>query len=253
MKRSLLVVLVFTFMVSFLFISAPAHAALDLKGLVGFWLLDDGKGDVAKDSSTNKNDGKLDGGAKWDKGKFTGGIVTTPQNGINVPVSDSLNTVVDAISIGGWFRVDANSDTGLRRDSGYLLEDQSASEATPDAWAFTIWSGGSYTLVWGKIIVKQKEWTHIAGTYDGKVQSLYINGELDTTANKTGKIDTPANALGLGKYSSEIYVGGMDELFLFNRALSLNELKDLMKGYKSALAVVAGGKLATVWGSLKAD
>lgn len=253
MKHAHSVIYVIVLVVSFLFISAQAHAALDLKGLVGLWLLDDGKGDVAKDSSTNKNDGKLDAGAKWEnKGKFSGGLVTTAQNGINVPVSDSLNTVVDAISIGGWFRIDTDSDTGLRRDSAYLLEDQSTSEATPDAWAFTIWSGGTYTLVWGTIKVKKGEWTHIVGTYDGKIESLYINGELDTTANKTGKIDTPANALGLGKYSSETYIGGMDELFLFNRALSQNEIKDLMKGYKSALAVESNeSKLTTVWGNIK--
>jgi len=252
MKRLLIATCVFASLVSFLLISVPAFAALDLEGLVGLWLLDDGKGDVAEDSSANKNDGTVDRGAKWDKGVFSGGLVTAAQNGINVPISDSLNTVVDAISIGGWFRIDADSDTGLRRDSAYLLEDQSATEATPDAWAFTIWSGGSYALVWGTIKVIKGEWTHIAGTYDGKIQSLYINGELDTTVNKTGKIDTPANALGLGKYSSETYIGGMDEIFLFNRALSQKEIKELMKGYKSAMAVApASSKLATAWGRLK--
>ena len=76
MKNLLTVVLVFTFMASLLFLSVPAHAVLDLKGLIGLWLLDDEKGDIAKDSSPNKNDGKLDGGAKWDKGKFNGGLVT---------------------------------------------------------------------------------------------------------------------------------------------------------------------------------
>ncbi|MDD1474961.1 LamG domain-containing protein, partial [Dolichospermum sp. ST_sed4] len=105
---------------------------------------------------------------------------------------------------------------------------------------------------WGKIKVKQKEWTHIAGTYDGKVLSLYINGELDVTANLSGKIATPANPLGLGKYSGEPYTGGLDEIFLFNRALSQNEIKEFMKGYKSALTVVSTeSKLATAWGNIK--
>lgn len=246
------------FLVIFLSLTTTqSFAALDLKGLVGLWLLDDGKGDVAKDSSPNKNDGKVDGGAKWEtKGKFDGSLTTTAQNGITVPVSDSLNTVVDAISIGGWFRVDSDSDTGLRRDSSYLLEDQSASEATPDAWAFTVWtSGGTYQpLVWGKIKVKKGEWTHIAGTYDGKEACLYINGELDTKESRTGKIDRPANALGLGKYSTETYIGGLDEIFLFNRALSQSEIKEWMKGYKAALTVIsAREKLAYVWGGLKKE
>ncbi len=251
MKRSLLFAYVILSMISLLFISSQAHAALSLEGLVGLWLLDD-DGDIATDSSENGNDGTVDAGAKWDDGKFNGGLVTAAQKAINVPVSESLDSVVDGISIGGWFRVDADSDTGLRRDSAYLLEDQSTTETTPDAWAFTIWSGGSYALVWGTIEVKQGEWTHIVGTYDGKIQSLYINGELDTTVAKTGKIDTPANPLGLGKYSSETYIGGLDEIFLFNRALSQDEIKTLMKGYKSALAVSSiSNKLATAWGNIK--
>ena len=108
-------------------------------------------------------------------------------------------------------------------------------------------------MAWGQKKIKQGEWTHIAGTYDGKVLSLYINGELDTTANMTGKIGRPGNALGLGKYSTETYIGGLDEIFLFNRALSQKEINDLMKGYKSALATIsASGKLASSWGDIKA-
>lgn len=254
MKHSKLLLwdLIITFVLCF--ISIEAHGALNLTGLIGLWLFDDAKEDIAKDSSQNKNDGKLDAGAKLDKGKFDGGLITTAQNGVNVPVSDSLDTIVDAISLGGWFRVDADSDTGLRRDSSFLLEDQSSSEATPDAWVFTVWtnSGTYQPLAWGTIKVKKGEWTHIVGTYDGKTANLYINGELDTSVSRTGKIDRPANALGLGKYSTETYIGGLDEIFLFNRALSQKEIKDLMKGYKSAMAVTLDSKLATAWGNLKA-
>ncbi len=67
---------------------------MDLTGLVGLLLFDDAKVDTAKDSSPNKNDGKLDAGAKRDKGKFDGCLVAAAQNGVNVPVSDSLDNIV---------------------------------------------------------------------------------------------------------------------------------------------------------------
>lgn len=229
-----------------------ANSLADLQeGLIGLWLFDD-QGKEAKDSSGNGNNGALDAAASWTDGKFDGAMLTTPQNGVSVPVTKNLDTVVDGLSIGAWFRTDKDSDTGLRRDTAYLLEDQSASEATPDAWAFGVWNeGGAITLAWGLKKIVKGEWTHIAGTYDGSVLQLYVNGEKDTAANMTGKIGRPGNPLGLGKYSAETYIGGIDEVFLYNRALSQTEIKQLMNGWSSALAVRAAGKLATLWALLK--
>jgi hypothetical protein len=232
--------------------AGSASAALDLEGLVGLWLLDEGAGKIAKDGSGNGNDGTLDGNAKWDTGKVGKGVVTAPQNAITIEVSDSLNSVVNAMSLGGWFRVDTDSDTGHRRNEAYLLEDQAGGEQNPDGWVFAVWTeGAGIALAWGQLKVKQGEWTHIAGTYDGKALNLYINGELDTTTKTTGKIARPAVPLGLGKYGGETYVGGMDEIFLFSRALSQDELKELLKGFEAASPVMPQGKLAVSWGAVK--
>ncbi|MGB9597924.1 MAG: hypothetical protein ACPL7B_16690, partial [Candidatus Poribacteria bacterium] len=108
--------------------STQSFAALDLKGLVGLWLLDDSSGNTVKDSSGNKNDASINGAFKWEKGKFDGCLVASGSGSIDVKTSDSINSVTDAVSVGGWFRVDADSDTGIRRQNAYLLEDQSSSE-----------------------------------------------------------------------------------------------------------------------------
>ena len=62
------------------------------------------------------------------------------------------------------------------------------------------------------------EWTHVAGTYDGAVMKLYINGveegELKTDANAdfngewAGDVGTPGDTLQL-KYGSETLYGGI--------------------------------------------
>ena len=58
--------------------------------------------------------------------------------------------------------------------------------------------------------------------------------------------------LHLGKFGGETYVGGMDEVFLYNRALSADEVKATMKSFSnSATAVDSRDKLATCWASLK--
>jgi len=53
-----------------LMFTGQSFAKINPKSIVGIWLFDEGKGDLVKDSSGNKNDGKLMNGPKWVDGKF---------------------------------------------------------------------------------------------------------------------------------------------------------------------------------------
>ena len=64
--------LILTITGCFMTVATTLALAAAPKGLVGHWSLNEGKGDVAKDSSPEKNDGELWGDAKWVKeGKLT--------------------------------------------------------------------------------------------------------------------------------------------------------------------------------------
>ncbi len=233
------------------------------EALVGLWLCDDASGDTLTDSSGNGNDGAISGTFNWDEGKIDGCIVATGGGSIDVATSDSVNSIGEAITIAGWFRVDVDSDTGIRRTNAFLLEDQSSSEPVPDSWSFRIWTtNGLCPGAYGTTKVVKGEWTHIAGTYGDETLKLYFNGveeeELKTDANAAfngewaGKIATPADTLQL-KYSAESYTGGMDEIIIFSRALSENEINQLMKGWNNSLAVQAKDKLSVAWGNIKLE
>ncbi|GIX08241.1 MAG: hypothetical protein KatS3mg115_2644 [Candidatus Poribacteria bacterium] len=178
-----------------------------------------------------------------------------------MPTSDSINSISEALTVAGWFRVDADSDTGVRRQNAFLLEDQSASEPVPNGWSFRIWTtDGLSPGIYGTTEVPQGEWHHIAGVWDGTQMRLYIDGveeaELRTDANAQtdgawgGTIGQPGDILQL-KYGSETFIGGMDEIVIFSRALSADEIEALTLGWEKALPVQPRGKLATAWGSLK--
>jgi hypothetical protein len=230
--------------------------------LVGLWLFDDGSGGVVTDSSGNGNDGTVNGDFAWDTGKIGGAIIASGGGSIEVPVSASLDTVTSAMTIAGWFRVDADSDTGIRRQNAFLLEDQSSSEPVPNGFSFRIWTtSGLSPGAYGTTELAQGEWYHIAGTYDSATMKLYVNGveeaELLTDGGAafngewTGDVGTPTDTLQL-KYSSESLTGGMDEMVLLSRALTASEIKALMAGALStATAVDAHGKLATTWAALR--
>ncbi len=77
--------------VLFILITTSLTLAATPKGLVGHWHLDEGTGEVAKDSSAEKNDGELWEGAKWTKegvnrgGNFTGKSLTfKPPSGLKI-------------------------------------------------------------------------------------------------------------------------------------------------------------------------
>ena len=248
------------------FVMAVNIQAMDVKkdsALVGLWLFDEGSGTVIKDSSGKGNDGKTNGDFTWDTGKFGKAIVSPAATAstIVVPKSASLDTVTKAMTIAAWFRIDTASDTGLRRPNAFLLEDQSATEPFPDSFSFRMWTTkGLSPGVYGKTNLEQKKWNHVAGTYDGTQMKLYINGvpekEVVSDVNAaidgkwSGDVGTPADGLQL-KYASEILIGGMDEVMLFNRALTDSEIKEIMVGALNTTAVDANAKLTTTWAAIK--
>lgn len=260
MKGFILLIAIF---LTAIFIVANSWA-FDVKGdpaLVGLWLFDDGNGTTVKDSSANNNNGTITGNYKWESGKFGTCIVAPGTGSINVPKSASLDTVKKAMTIAAWFRIDADSDTGIRRPNAYLLEDQSTTEAEPNGFSFRIWtSAGLSPGIYGNSKLNQKQWYHVAGTYDGAQMKLYINGvaekELKNDAKAvidgkwSGDVGTPADALQL-KYSSETLIGAMDEIALFSRALTEKEIKELMVGALNTTSVNADAKLANTWATIK--
>jgi len=69
-------------------------------------------------------------------------------------------------------------------------------------------------------------WTHIATTYDGANQRFYINGALVATKAQTGSIAVGNQPLRIGgnNVSGEFFRGVIDEVRIYNRALSLAEI-----------------------------
>ena len=70
-------------------------------------------------------------------------------------------------------------------------------------------------------------WSHLAGTYDGATLRLYVNGVLVVSQPFTGSIVTSTGALRLGGNSlwGEYFTGRIDEVRIYNRALSQSEIQ----------------------------
>jgi hypothetical protein len=70
-------------------------------------------------------------------------------------------------------------------------------------------------------------WTHLAGTYDGATLRLYVNGVQVSSRSPSGPIAVSTNPLQMGGDSiyGQYFQGRIDEVRVYNRALSATEIQ----------------------------
>jgi hypothetical protein len=131
--------------------------------------------------------------------------------------------------------------------------------ATKTNWWYVSNAGNNWPRGEGKIIVELNQWTHLAGTYDGKKLRNYTNGKLDVELDQPNGIfasDIPVVVGGYGPKTPKCtygqnrhFMGIIDEVRFWNKALSEKEIKDGMNN--SVAPVCQAGKVATTWASIR--
>ncbi|MBD3559343.1 hypothetical protein H6S82_10765, partial [Planktothrix sp. FACHB-1355] len=211
-------------------------------GLVGYWPLNEGSGDTAKDKTARANNGIINQ-ATWGQQYFlkpVDRILRTQQylslpclnfNGKNSYVEvPAHSNPTDAVTVSVWVK----SNTPNWNESGCLIEKQNAYSLHPEAGGktlvFSIYCGGWKSLkITPEIDITQ--WNHYAGTFDGKLTCLYINGKFaGNMGQATQKIDASNSAFCIGKdlNSAKYFNGTVAEVQVWDRALSEKEIQKYM-------------------------
>ena len=223
-------------------------------GLIAYYSFDNIENNILKDDSGNGHDGIIYGNPKvvdGVKGKALefDGI----DDYIIVPNSNDLNPKYE-ITISAWF---VSKDTSKSGSSGDLLtkgqwypglrqiefpihhypSDYMRFAINPDGGSLS-WISTEYD--WN---IKQElnKWHHVVGVFDGRHLKLYLDGKLvsEKTLDKLTPINCPENPenlyIGGGKdYWGDIankFKGIIDEIRIYNRALSDDEIKALYNSY----------------------
>ena len=95
------------------------------------------------------------------------------------------------------------------------------------------------------------EWHYVAFTYDGTVERMYIDSELDNDKRMAEKPGTNTAAVIIGRPS---FRGIIDEVFIGNVAISEDDVRKTFEDRIERFIltpVEPGSKLATTWASLK--
>ena len=95
-----------------------------------------------------------------------------------------------------------------------------------------------------------EQWYHIGGIKEGEELRFYVNGELQETIAVPGTHDQGAGSLFVGKSTFRAATFIMDDLAIYDRALTDAEILSVMEG-ELTTPVEAAGKLASTWGDVK--
>lgn len=245
-----------------LIITGQSSAKLDLKTAAGIWLLDEGKGDIAKDSSENGNDGTIQG-PKYVKGQVgTALSFNGASDRVVIPDADSLD-LPKAWTITAWVFVNKSENSyghiiGKRSGAGTNYAFRTSDVGT--GWE-SYFSRGGWQGAWGQGVVKKDVWLYMTATYDGTgTITIYEDGVKIGSAGVGGPPPVDTSEVHIGGWqanTSELLDGMLDEVALFGVAITEDDMKNLMtKGTERVLGITpveTSGKLSTTWADLKSQ
>ncbi len=158
-----------------------------------------------------------------------GKVLTLTNPGDYAQQSAPLNITTNTITLSCWIKPNGtqvanagiifsanNGATGLSYDGsgrlGYTWNDE----------------GGTYGYNSG-LAIPVNVWSHVAMVITPTTSSLYLNGVAVTRSYTHTAINfNQAFLMGMDRYTSRTFKGLMDEVCIYNRALSTNEIRELM-------------------------
>ena len=195
-------------------------------GLVAAYGFNEGTGTVAQ-SAVGSFPGTINEAA-WTTGQFGAAlsfdgindwVTVTDANALDLTTGMTLQAWVYPTAASGVRDILIKEGTGVDIYNLYARNGQGQPESNVFAGSSNRWATGPTLAL--------NTWSHVAGTYDGLTVRLFVNGLQVGNTAYTGTIGTSAGVLRIGGNSlwGEFFQGRLDELRIYNRALSAAELQ----------------------------
>ena len=149
---------------------------------------------------------------------------------VRVADSSSLNSVSGSLTLAAWvYRTTGQSGWRLvaGRQYGTTWDDQYFMGFLDNACRFGVHTTSGFPIVSGGV-APNAQWIHMAGTYDGSIVRLYVNGTQVSSSAASGAILSQAKPLIVGAGQNdgtaavqEALAGRIDDFRLYKRALDL--------------------------------
>lgn len=239
-------------------------------GLVSWWSFDQAtiKGETVEDGFGDNN-GTIEGDPEIVAGQIGNCLMFDGDDFVTIPHSESLDVGEGEFSLEAWIKASEQQPAGLwintiygkggtNWKAGYLIGVRGDNDAAGmGGVGILVSAAGGGKETYTDKDVNDNKWHHVVGVYSrsaGEIRA-YIDGKLeqaiaaDKGIDLTNEDDARIGRSSPGSDSADWYAGSIDEVRLYNRALTDAEVET---NYKSRGAVVApSGKLSITWGKIK--
>lgn len=204
-------------------------------GLVAFYPMEGNTNDM----SGTGNDGIASGAVSYLSGKI-GQAANFDGATEYISVSDSPSLALNTFTLAAW--VNPTDFAGGNRVVEKGASDSYWLDVNPEGKAHVGFFDGFYEEILSPSPVPLNSWSQVAGTYDGTILRLYVNGILTNTLPITSVPRSTTEPLLIGwKYNgvtNDHFAGSIDELRIYNRALTPSEIQQLVLVSGAATAYV---------------
>ena len=198
-------------------------------GLIGWWAFDEATNDtVTLDYSGHRLGGVLENAER--AAGIDGSALACRGGSVTIGYDPSLSPT-NALTVTCWVKTDTGSQKhvwfvnrifGGSTSSGFRLglQDGKPCFGVP-------LTSFSHHLA-GKSLLPVGRWVYLAGTFDGAIMRLYMDGEEQGSLARPGPLKANAQYLCLGNYDvnhEAHFTGWLDEVKFYSRALTGEELK----------------------------
>lgn len=208
-------------------------------GLIGWWKMNDGSGTTAADSSASGANGSITG-AVWGSGKRSGALVFDGNDKVANGTGASLNGTT-SFSVSSWVKIPtthaAQAIVVQQRGpadgttNGYNGQYQLRvnADGKPSFWVYG--NGANQFDFAASTAIHDNQWHHVLAVRDGADGRIYINGTL--AGSSTGTVRSLASNIPVylgcdGRDNNRFLNGSLDEVRIYNRALSGDEIQALL-------------------------
>jgi hypothetical protein len=201
-------------------------------GLVGYWTFDANKiyGTTVYDSSSGGNNGTMTNGPVPTNGKVGQALnFSSVDDYVLVPSSTIYNNA--NMTICAWVYPTANvssvhiaSRLGVAASGDWRF----GIGAAGGTWRFRVQTSAGQSSAESSTGFNLNSWQYVCGIYNGNNVVLYVNGAQTNSVSNVGSMGSTNVDVWIGNASTnEDFTGKIDDVRIYNRALSDDELKAL--------------------------